>query len=181
MRARRHQRSGELPVHNFYRLAHLSESALARKQPRFAAPSPWLVPLPSRFSGLPRVQIASEESDGSTRPRSRPREEDGEAAPLPFARLGGHATSVSVRDASYDRQAQAGAASILVCLSVRVEDARQGIGGDAHAGVLDLELELRARVDDPHDDAPAAWGKADRIGAEVEHELGDRVLVAQGR
>src|SRR6266850_280822 len=117
----------------------------------------------------------------SAGPHSRAREEDGEAAALPFARLGGHATSVSVRDAPHDRQAQAGTASILVCLSVGVEDARQRIGGDAHARVLDLELELWARVDDPYDDAPAARGKADRVGAEVDHELIEPFLVAEVR
>ena len=49
MRARRHQRSGELAAHNFYRTAHLRESALARKQPRFA-PSRSLVTFLSRCS-----------------------------------------------------------------------------------------------------------------------------------
>ena len=53
MRARRDQRSGELAAHYFYRLAHLRESALARKQPRLAAPSPSLVTFLSRFHGLP--------------------------------------------------------------------------------------------------------------------------------
>ena len=114
-------------------------------------------------------------------PRSRAGEENGEAAALSFMRVGGHTTAVSVRDAPHDRQAQAGAAPILVCLSVGVEDARQGISGDPYARVLDLELELRARVDEPHNHAATARGKADRVGAEVDHELVEPFLVAYVR
>src|SRR6266404_6837932 len=88
---------------------------------------------------------------------------------------------MSIRYAAHDRQTQSGAASILVCLSVGVEDARQGIDGDAHARVLDLELELRARVDDSHDDVPAARGKSDRVGAEVDHELVEPFFVSEVR
>src|SRR5882724_2861194 len=109
----------------------------------------------------------------------RARQENGEAAALPLARLSDHPTSVGVRDAPHDRQAQAGAAPISVCLPIGVEDARQDIGGDSNDRVLDLEVELRARVDDPHDDASAARGKADRVGAEVDHELVEPFLVAE--
>src|SRR5206468_6627801 len=110
---------------------------------------------------------------------SRARKEDREAASLSFARLRGYATSVGLSDAVHDRQAQASAAPIPMGLAVRVEDVREGIRGDAHACVLDLELELRARVDGPHDDAPAARCKADRVGAEVDHELVEPFLVAE--
>src|SRR5437867_3314441 len=85
------------------------------------------------------------------------------------------------RDGPHDRQAQAGAASISMCLPVGVEDVRQGISGDAYARVLDLELELRARIDDPNDDTPATRGKADRVGAEIDHELVKPFLVAEVR
>jgi hypothetical protein len=51
---------------------------------------------------------------------------------------------VGVRDAPHNRQAQAGAAPIVVSLSVGVEDGRQGIRWDAHTRVLSLELELGA-------------------------------------
>jgi hypothetical protein len=44
-----------------------------------------------------------------------------------------------------------------------------------------LELELRARVGEPHDDAPAARGEANGIGAEVNHELVESFLVAEVR
>src|SRR4029450_3930504 len=110
---------------------------------------------------------------------SRAREKNREATPLPFVRLRGYATSVGLCDALHDRQAQAGAAPIPVGLPVGVEDVRQGIRGDAHARVLDLELELRARGDGPHDDAPAARRKADRVSAEVNHELVEPFLVAE--
>jgi hypothetical protein len=59
MRARRHQRSGELADHNFHRLAHLREPALARRQPRLAAPSRSLVTFLSRFHGLPGLDSLS--------------------------------------------------------------------------------------------------------------------------
>src|SRR6058998_526456 len=68
-----------------------------------------------------------------------------------------------------------------MCLPVGVEYVRQGISGDAYARVLDLELELRARVDDPNDDTPATRGKADRVGAEIDHELVKPFLVAEVR
>src|SRR4029453_12400083 len=103
---------------------------------------------------------------------------DGEAAALSFMRLGGYATSMSLGDALHDREAQAGTAPTLVGLPVGLEDVRQGIGWDAHPRILDLELELRAGVDEPHETAPAARGKADRIGAEVHHELVEPFLIA---
>src|SRR2546426_6414035 len=43
---------------------------------------------------------------------------------------------------------------------------------------LDLELELRAGVDQSHDDAPPARGEADRVGAEVDDQLVEALLVA---
>jgi len=58
MRARRVERSSELAEHNFYRLAHLCESALARREPRFAAPSRSLVTFLSRFQRPPRTGLA---------------------------------------------------------------------------------------------------------------------------
>jgi hypothetical protein len=88
---------------------------------------------------------------------------------------------VGGRDTLHDRQTQAGAAAISVRLSVRVEDDRESIGGDAHAGVLDLELELRARVDDAHGDAPTRWSKANRVGGEVDDELIQPFFVAEIR
>src|SRR5262245_1891049 len=42
---------------------------------------------------------------------------------------GRHATTMSLRDALHDREAQAGTAPISVGLPVRVEDARKGVGG----------------------------------------------------
>src|SRR5215470_814435 len=69
MRARRHERSSELAAHNFYRLAHLRESALARKLPRSAPPSRSLVTFLSRFS----VASAGHDLSGSrTVPVQRP-------------------------------------------------------------------------------------------------------------
>jgi integrase-like protein len=50
MRARRRKRSGELAAHNFYRLAHLRGTALARTEPSFAAPTRSLVTFLSRVS-----------------------------------------------------------------------------------------------------------------------------------
>src|SRR5207245_7505328 len=61
------------------------------------------------------------------------------------------------------------------------EEVRQRIGGDADARVLDLELELRARVDQPHDDAPPARGEADRVGAEIDDQLVQPLRVAEER
>src|SRR2546426_48662 len=106
------------------------------------------------------------------------RREPGEAAPFPSARRGGHAPAVGVHDAAHDRQAQARAAPLAVSLAVGLEDVRQRIGGDADARVLDLELELRAGVDQSHDDAPPARGEADRVGAEVDDQLVEALLVA---
>src|SRR5436309_3832140 len=109
------------------------------------------------------------------------RQEHGEAAPLPFARLGGHAPAVGVHDAAHDRQAKARAAPLAVGLAVGVEDVRQRVGGDADARVLDLELELRARVDQPHDDVPPARAEADPLGAEVDYHLVEPFRVAEVR
>jgi hypothetical protein len=50
MRARRRKRSGELAGHNFHRLAHMREAALARTEPPCAAPSRSLVTFLSRSS-----------------------------------------------------------------------------------------------------------------------------------
>jgi hypothetical protein len=66
-----------------------------------------------------------------------------------------------------------------VGLPIRLEDGRQGLGWDADPGVLDLELELCAGIDEPHDDAPAARGKADGIGAEIHHELMEPFFIAE--
>src|SRR2546422_224112 len=109
------------------------------------------------------------------------RQEHGEAAPLPFARLGGPPPAVGVHDAAHDRQAQARAAPLAVGLAVGVEDVRQRVGGDADARVLDEELELRAGVDQPHDDMAPARGEPDRVGAEVDHPLVEPLRVAEVR
>src|SRR4030095_9180131 len=113
------------------------------------------------------------------RPPSGARKKDSEAAPLALVRLGGHATSMSLRDALHDREARAAPAPPSVALPIRLEDVRQGLGWDADPGVLDLELELCAGIDEPHDDAPAARGKADRIGAEIHHELMRPCFIAE--
>src|SRR5207245_1690502 len=76
------------------------------------------------------------------------------------------------------REAQARAAPLAVGLAVGLEHVQQRIGGDADARVLDLELELRAGVDHSHDDAPPARGEADRVGAEVDDQLVEALLVA---
>src|SRR4029450_11848240 len=66
---------------------------------------------------------------------SRARKKDSEPAPLSFARLRGHRTSMGLRNALHDRRAQAGAAPTLVGLPVRLEDVRQGIGWECHPRV----------------------------------------------
>jgi hypothetical protein len=55
------------------------------------------------------------------------------------------------------------------------------LSGDPHARVLHLELELRARLDDPHHDAPTARGKPECVGAEVDYELVEPFLIAEVR
>jgi len=88
---------------------------------------------------------------------------------------------VNRRDAFHDGQAKAGATPISVSLSVGVEDRRQGVRGYSDSGVLDLQLKLRACVDDADDDTAPARREADRVGAEVHHELVQTFLVGQAR
>jgi hypothetical protein len=111
----------------------------------------------------------------------RAREEDGEAAALPFVGLDGHTSPVRLRNALHDGEAETGAALIVVGPSVRVEDVVAGIRGDARDRVLDLELEIRARVQQPHDDTATGRRETDRIGAEVDHELVEGMSVADKR
>lgn len=103
---------------------------------------------------------------------------DAKAASLAFAGVDGHVPSMSVRDASHDGEAQTRAASVVVRLTVRVEDVRQSSRGNADTVILDHNLEFRGRVDDLHDDATPARGKADRVGAEVGHELVEPFSIA---
>src|SRR4029434_7812416 len=76
-------------------------------------------------------------------------------------------------------QPRAGPPPPSVALPIRLEDVRQGLGWDADPGVLDLELELCAGIDEPHDDAPAARGKADRICAQIYPELMEPFFIAE--
>src|SRR4029450_9123780 len=99
------------------------------------------------------------------------RQDDREAAALSCARLRTDVTSVGFRHTLDDRQTQAAPAPISVCLSVGVEDGGQRLGGKAHASILDLELELGARIGKPHEDTPAARSKSDRVGAKGNYEL----------
>src|SRR5439155_1747767 len=106
------------------------------------------------------------------------RQEDREPAPLALLRLHGHAAPVRQHHAAHDGEAEAGAAPIAVRLAPRVEDARQGRGRDADAGVLHLDLDLRPRVDEPHGDAAAPQREADGVGHEVDDHLHEPILVA---
>src|SRR4030095_14323716 len=60
------------------------------------------------------------------RPPSGARKKDSEAAPLALVRLGGHATSMSLRDALHDREAKAGAAPTSVGLPIRLAEGAPG-------------------------------------------------------
>src|SRR6266850_485930 len=98
-------------------------------------------------------------------------QQNSESAPFALVRLGSHATPVGLGDPSDDRESQPRAAALAVRLAIGVEDVGESIGGDADAGVLDLKLELRARVDDAGDDAPAARREPDRVGSQVDDQL----------
>src|SRR4030095_10111755 len=59
-------------------------------------------------------------------PLQASRKKDSEAAPLALVRLGGHATSMSLRDALHDREAKAGAAPTSVGLPIRLAEGAPG-------------------------------------------------------
>ena len=63
-------------------------------------------------------------------------------------------------------------------LAVGLEDVRERVRGDAHAGVLDLQLELRSGIDHPRDHAAAGRSEPDRVGAEVHEHLVETLRVA---
>jgi len=80
------------------------------------------------------------------------------------ARFAAHvdAAVVLLDDAVGERQAQAGAATHGLGREERVEDARQMLGSDAAAVVLDLDPDLVPGVAAAHDDQAAL--RADRLG-----------------
>src|SRR4029450_1655546 len=94
-------------------------------------------------------------------------QEHREAAALSLAGLDRHTAPVSLRDTAHDGQTEARTASFPMRLAIGLEDVRQRIGGDTDAGVLDLQLELRARVDHARDDATAGLREANGVGAQV--------------
>jgi hypothetical protein len=63
-------------------------------------------------------------------------------------------------------------------LPVAVEDARQGVGGDADARVLDRDLDVVAEVVRVHADAAAGWRVLDGVADEVHEHLQEPLLVA---
>src|SRR5438445_3080506 len=111
-----------------------------------------------------------EESTTAALASLRTRQEHREAAALSLSGLDGHTAAMGLRDAAHDRQAEARAAPFAMRLAVGLEDVRERVRGDAHAGVLDLQLELRPGVDHPHDHAAAGRSEPDRVGAEVRSE-----------
>src|SRR5215831_1838572 len=105
-------------------------------------------------------------------------QEHREAAALSLPRLDRDTPAVGFGDPAHDGQPEARAAALPVRLTVGVEDVWQRVGRDADPRILDLQLELRARVDHAGDDAAAGRGEADRVGAEVHDDLMQTLEVA---
>src|SRR5207245_2530350 len=119
-----------------------------------------------------------EESTTAALASLRTRQEHREAAALSLSGLDGHPAAMGLRDAAHDRKAEARAAPFPIRLGVGLEDVRERVRGDAHASVLDLQLELRPGVDHPHDHAAAGRSEPDRVGAEVHEHLVETLHVA---
>jgi hypothetical protein len=86
---------------------------------------------------------------------------------------------MSFGDTLDDREAQAAASPISVRLPIGIENGGECRRGNPDTGVLHLQLKLRPGVDDTDADAPPARSEADRVSAEVDHELVQPLRVAE--
>src|SRR5215831_810628 len=127
---------------------------------------------------MTRRTQAGEDSTTKAETELCARQEHREAAALALSRLDRDTPAMGFRDSTHDGQAEASATPLPVRLTIGIEDMRQRVGGDADAGILDLQLELRARIDDARDDTAAGRGEADRVGAEIHDDLVEALEVA---
>ena len=72
---------------------------------------------------------------------------------------------MSLGDAANDRQTETGSASVGVGLPVRLEHVRKLGGRDPDARVLDLDLQLRPRRNQPRDDSQAVRSRRDAVAS----------------
>src|SRR5690349_22105831 len=111
--------------------------------------------------------------------RLRRRNRKGErGAPTDFT-LDPDVSTVCLDDAFCDREPEAGTESTgpRRCLPEAIEQMRQGVGSDAHAGVGHRKHRARILSDDPHCDPAPAWGELDGIADQIFEDLQESLAI----